>query len=377
MVRKFNKEMRLFTASMIAACAVLSMTACGNKDKENETAAESSVSSEAEEETVSAEEAASIKSETDKEIASWDVTAPESLGEADVADYSNIKYEKQDIKAVTNEDIEGYIKSNILFRNAESSLEPVAVGDIVIGTFDIDEENSTETIVIGEGTFSADVDNALIGKKTGEEIDVDFTFPDTYYDEAKAGKKASMHVSISDVQKIPEVFTDEMAVEAGYENADKARESIREELKKSDETYKKDLEKENAYMSLFDASEVTINEDAVSWLSKYQIKHDAESLLEGSEGYTFGAILAANNMTLSDLEGMMEEETKDLLKFMVFNNAIAKKEGLEITSEDEKAFLDKYSFSNRDEALSIVPELVLNYYILDMKIKDFIIGEAS
>ena len=67
-------------------------------------------------------------------------------------------------------------------------------------------------LVIGSNTFIPGFEDQLVGKKAGEEVEVNVTFPETYHAENLAGKPVVFKVKVNDVKvkELPEL-NDEFA----------------------------------------------------------------------------------------------------------------------------------------------------------------------
>ena len=83
-------------------------------------------------------------------------------------------------------------------------------------------------LILGSGAFIPGFEDQIIGHKTGDEFDVNVTFPKEYHAENLAGKKARFEVKVHEVRKhiLPEL-NDELAKEVGQESVEKLKEHIR------------------------------------------------------------------------------------------------------------------------------------------------------
>ena len=83
-------------------------------------------------------------------------------------------------------------------------------------------------LILGSGAFIPGFEDQIIGHKTGDEFDVNVTFPKEYHAENLAGKKARFAVKIHEIRKhiLPEL-SDDFAKEVGQESVEKLKEHIR------------------------------------------------------------------------------------------------------------------------------------------------------
>lgn len=86
---------------------------------------------------------------------------------------------------------------------------------------------------LGSNTFIPGFEEQLTGKKIGETVDVNVTFPENYHAKELAGKKALFKVDIKELRrfKTPEI-NDEFAKLFGSESLEKLKEMIQAELNK-------------------------------------------------------------------------------------------------------------------------------------------------
>lgn len=83
-------------------------------------------------------------------------------------------------------------------------------------------------LVLGSGAFIPGFEDQIIGHKTGDEFDVNVTFPKEYHADNLAGKKARFAVKIHEIRKhiLPEL-NDELAKAVGQDSVEKLKEHIR------------------------------------------------------------------------------------------------------------------------------------------------------
>ncbi|RJS93139.1 trigger factor [Salinisphaera sp. Q1T1-3] len=98
-------------------------------------------------------------------------------------------------------------------------------------------------ITLGEQKFLPDMERGLVGRKAGEDFDLDVAFPEDYGAEELAGKTATFSITVKSVAEakpveLNEAFIQQMGVEEGTAEALRARirESLEQELKHAIET---------------------------------------------------------------------------------------------------------------------------------------------
>jgi trigger factor len=129
-------------------------------------------------------------------------------------------------------------------REASGSLatvdRPAAAGDVVVidfeGTIDGEPfEGSAArdfTIEVGSEGLLAEFDVALTGAASGDEREVEVTFPEDHDPENLAGKTATFAVSVKEVRekRLPELDDDFASEASEFDTLDELRENLRERL---------------------------------------------------------------------------------------------------------------------------------------------------
>jgi trigger factor len=103
--------------------------------------------------------------------------------------------------------VEQIIKQSKVMYATKETKKPIVKGDVVemdfVGLIDNKEfeggSAKKQRIEIGSGTFIPGFEEQLIGKKTGDKVDVNVTFPKDYAQKQYAGKKALFKVTINNV----------------------------------------------------------------------------------------------------------------------------------------------------------------------------------
>ena len=166
--------------------------------------------------------------------------------EVKLGTYKGLKAKKEKVK-VTKEEIEESInhmrehyKENVL---KEGKIEN---GDIAVIDFEGFKDGKpfdggkgeNYSLEIGSNTFIPGFEEQLVGKKAGEEVEVNVTFPEEYHSEELKGAKATFKVKIHEVKevKIPELDEDFFS-DLGMEGID-SKESLESQVKENITTQK-------------------------------------------------------------------------------------------------------------------------------------------
>ena len=186
------------------------------------------------------------KVELDKFEDGKDITVKvevESLPEVKVKDITTVKVDRMKAEAGDKEIEESLKKLADSKKTTEPSQEKRATktGDVIVidfvGSIDGKEfqggNGKDYYLALGSNTFIPGFEDQLTGKKVGEAVDVNVTFPANYHAKELAGKKALFKTTIKELRqfKTPEI-NDEFAKQFGMENLAKLKEMIKTELNK-------------------------------------------------------------------------------------------------------------------------------------------------
>ncbi len=104
-------------------------------------------------------------------------------------------------------------------------------------------------LVIGSGSFIPGFEEQLVGAKTGDEVEVKVTFPETYHSKDLAGKDAVFDVTVTEVNAPEAVeIDDKLAEKVGLESLQDLKNRLRERI----ENDYKDLSRGHLKRTLLD-----------------------------------------------------------------------------------------------------------------------------
>lgn len=211
------------------------------------------------------------------------------------------------------------------------------------------------SLKIGSHTFIPGFEEQLIGMKTGEEKEIEVTFPKDYHSDELKGKKATFKVKVNDIKTtvIPEIG-EEFFEDLGMEGVN-SLETLKEEIK-THILARKEVDSENKFIDdLLDKvceglkveiPEVMTEEEVSRILRQYE-----ENLK--MQGLTLQQFYQFTNSDEATLREQMKEEANKRILARFALEEIAKAENIEVTDED---------------ALKEADELAKKY---QMKVEDF------
>ncbi|MDD5933955.1 MAG: FKBP-type peptidyl-prolyl cis-trans isomerase [Clostridiales bacterium] len=284
-----------------------------------------------------------------------DVTAKDYVT---LCDYNNIKVTTEDVD-YTEEDLAKDIKTLV---DAKAKLDKETDAAIVdkdkvnidyVGKIDGeafeggDTQKEGQDVTIGSGSLIDDFEQQLIGHKIGDTFNVDVTFPAEYENEPSlAGKDATFEVTINGIYVSPE-FDDAFVKENLSDKASTAEEykaylKDKNYNEKLDEWLDEYLDK-NSEVKEYPESYIK-DLKSVQKLQDYYAWQYMNSMFEqyGATGYpTFEKyIKEALNKSEAKYDKDLAEEVKPDAKKNLIYQAIFETEGLTVTEDDCKAYLE-------------------------------------
>jgi trigger factor len=323
--------------------------------------------------------------------ADWEIIAEVPLKpEVTLGDYKNIEVTKQD-RTVTDEDVADELESRRQ-RAVELALKDDAAeeGDTVVIDFEGYKDGEkfdggsaeNHSLELGSGQFIPGFEDQLIGAKSGDEKDVEVTFPEEYGAEELAGQDVVFKVVIHEVKekRVPEL-DDEFAkdVDDEVETLDELKDKIRQQLEKS---------KDRA------ATEATDDEAIQKAVENAEVPEIPEAMIDEEVDRQFNLFI--NNLQQQGISkdqymsmiGTSEQELRDQFRneadFNVKTNlvleAIAKAENIDVTTEDINAEIkdlaEQYGMEE-DRVRGILSEDLLKHDISLKKSIDLITTTAE
>lgn len=300
--------------------------------------------------------------------------------EVKLGDYKKINVKREKAK-VTAEEIEDTIE-NIRHRYAEDVLKDGEIkdGDVAVIDFDgfVDGvafeggKGENYSLKIGSGTFIPGFEEQLIGLKSGDEKDVEVTFPEDYHAEELKGKKATFKVKVHEVKevKVPELdkdFFEDLGME-GVDTKEKLEAKISESILTNKESefenkYIDELLEAAAKDTEVDIPEVMIDDELERMISQY------DSHLR-SQGITLEQFYKFTNSDEEALKSQMRPEAARRVKHRLMLEEIAKQEKIEISDEEANKEAERLAENyqiKKEEFLQMFGGLDLVKYDLKMR----------
>lgn len=326
--------MKKLTLLVGASLLALSITACGGSDG----------SAASQDNTASASGAASSEGETAgaKYLSEIKATDYVTLG-----DYKGVTVDAEKLE-VTDAEIEDYINYVL---NSKAEVKPVEGRDVVEkeDIANIDYEGKKDGVAfeggtakgydlgIGTGTFIPGFEDALIGVKVGETVDIPLTFPEGYSDEL-GGQDVIFTVTVNSIGRrvVPEL-TEELLkeIDPDVSSIDEYKEKLKNDLLES--------KKESREDTIINELQQIVQNNA-TFGDKPQAFADRiydsmiSSLEEMAAAYNMEPAQVAQyiyHVTGDNYKDELRKYSDDtIVSAYILIDAIAETEGIEVTDED-------------------------------------------
>lgn len=287
--------------------------------------------------------------------------------EVKLGEYKNLKIEAEEYMAP--DDAFEKALDGLLQRNAAFNLvvdRPTKGTDVVV--IDFNGSANDEKIQGGASeNYPLDLANSnfipgfaeqLVGKKLGEEFDINVEFPKEYHEKKLAGQPAVFKIKIKEIKEkaLPEL-TDEFAQKLGpFKTVDDLKADIQGFLDSTKQREDRKISDNAIFEKVLSGVKVDIQQTMV--------EREADSLLEEykqrlvSQGYSFED--AMKNQNYDELMSELKKEAMVRIKNSLVIDKIAQEEGIKVAPTDlEQKFKEVEAAYNTNRA-NIIQQLKQN-----------------
>ncbi|BDG61526.1 trigger factor [Caldinitratiruptor microaerophilus] len=251
---------------------------------------------------------------------------------------------------VTEEDVDRQLQQ---LRERVAQIVPDEGGEVRAGSYAVVDIEGTvdgqplpegkqegRTLEIGTGRLLPDFENQLLGARVGETRTVELTYPDDHPDERLRGKKASYTVTVRDlkVKELPEL-NDDFAKQVGpFETLQELRSDVENRLRDSARAQAERDFRNKVVEAVVAEAEVEVPEVLVHRRLHELLDDFVRSL--AAQGVTVQAYLQATGQDERALHDQFEEPARSLTKTDLVLEAVAAREGLQVSEAEIDAQLD-------------------------------------
>lgn len=262
----------------------------------------------------------------------------------------------------------------------------IQIGDYVVidytakldGKESEDYSGSEEEILIGEEYFYPEVEDALVGMKTGDKTTVDVTLTEEYAEEGDEGKNLSLDVTVGTVtqENIPECNDEFVKENTEYASLEEYSSAVKEDLAAS----KEEEYKEAAVMQVLDflVDNSTFNGYPDELYKECEVSYDEEN-------ESYAAMYGMEIDEFLDFIGLDEETKKaeivDNVNYELVIGAVAQAEEIDCTEKEVEQFVEEnyadYGYDSAEDFYEEYTKEDVGYQLIYEKVADFLYKNAK
>ncbi len=271
--------------------------------------------------------------------------------EVKIKKYKKLGVKKEEVK-VTKEEINHEIE-HLLDRYTELVTKEkgkVEKGNIAVIDFEGFKDGKAfdggkgenYSLEIGSNTFIPGFEDAVIGMKTGEEKDINVTFPEDYGEKSLAGAPVVFKVKVNEIkEKVTRELDEEFFEDLGMDGVD-SKESLEKEIKETIKA-RKDADAENKYVDdmlakVAENTEVEIPEEMIDD-EVHNLIHRMDEQLK-MQGLSLELYQEYAKISHEDLHKQFEGEARKNVLYRLILEELVKLEKIEVTKEEAEKEAD-------------------------------------
>ncbi len=224
---------------------------------------------------------------------------------------------------------------------------------------------------IGSGSFIDGFEDGLIGKKIGDTVDLNLTFPENYQSTALAGKAVVFTVKINYVKTDEERKPEDYYKELGFDSLDDYTADVTERAAKD---YLLDAVKSDSEIKDYP------EKDTETIYNAY--KNMVGTNVQGQYGIDLATYLSYNNQTEEDFKSSItDEQIKPLMEEQMVLYAVLDREKIGLTDKDIQYQIDEtvknYDGVSEDKIKEFYGDYYFEYLAVNEKVLDFLYVNAD
>lgn len=270
--------------------------------------------------------------------------------EVTLGEYKGITVTKVDT-AVTEDELQDAIA-----KERESNARTITVEDRAIEDGDtavIDFEGFVDgaafeggkgenhSLVIGSHSFIDNFEEQLIGKNTGDELEVNVTFPEEYHAPELAGRPAVFKVKINEIkaEELPDL-DDEFAQDVSeFDTLEEYKEDVKKNLAERKAADARRTQEDEAVQKIVENSQMEIPDAMVNTQAESMIDDFVNRIAQ--QGLSLEQYAQFTGTTVEQMLDQMKPDALKRIQSGLVLEAIAVKEDIQVSAEDVEAEIGK------------------------------------
>ena len=276
-------------------------------------------------------------------------------------EYIGLEGEAYTVK-VTQDDIDEEIQTALESAAEKKTLDKnteIKDGDTVnidyVGTKDGKEFEGGSAegydLVIGSGSFIDGFETGLIGKKVGDKVKLDLTFPEDYSSEDLQGQDVVFNVTINSATRevVPEYNLDFVKKNTDYKSIEEYEKALEKKIYNSKEETAIKTQQEDLWSKALENTDVKKYPEREL---EHYIEFNSSQMDQMAESYGVSREDMLTQYGFKDedeFDTVNDESSKLRIKQEMLLEYIADKEGIEYTDEEKTAQLEEFEKQGYDE----------------------------
>ncbi len=273
--------------------------------------------------------------------------------------YKNLEVEEEPV-TVTDEEIENQLKEEqkkqVVMQDVDD--RPAQNGDIV----NIDYEGFCDgkafdggkgenyDLTLGSGSFIPGFEDQLVGKNTGDKVDVEVTFPKDYHAENLAGKPATFKVTVNAIKKeiLPEI-DDEFASEVSdFDTLEEYKADLRKKTLDRKTKEAENRKKSDAVDKAVANAQMEVPDAMVDTQARDMVNNFARRIQQ--QGMSIDQYLKYTGMTVDQLVEQTKPQALTNIQSRLVLEEVVKAENIQVSDEEVDEEIKKMADSYKMEA---------------------------
>lgn len=312
--------------------------------------------------------------------------------EVTLGKYKGVKVAKQD-REVTDADIDAELK-----RQQESNARTITVtdravkmGDTAVINFEgfVDGvafeggKGENYSLEIGSHSFIDTFEDQLVGKNTGDDVDVNVTFPEDYQAEELAGKKALFKVKVLEIkEKELPALDDEFASEVSeYDTLAEYKEDIKKEIQGKKDKAAKDAIEAEVLEAIIKDAKMDIPDEMVATQQRQMVEDFAQRMQ--MQGLTMEQYFQFTGLNYQTLLEQVKGQALQRIQSRLVLEAVVKAENIQASDEDFDKEIERMASAYQmeiDKVKELIGDKEKEQIKMDLcigKAAEFVVAEAT
>ncbi|MEY8331775.1 trigger factor [Lachnospiraceae bacterium 47-T17] len=263
--------------------------------------------------------------------------------EVTLGKYNGVTVTKIDT-SVSDEEVDAEVEQqrNINARNVIVTDRPIQTGDTAVIDFEGFSQGvafeggkgENHPLEIGSHSFIDTFEDQLIGKNTGDEVDVNVTFPEHYQAPELAGKPALFKVKINEIRakELPELDEEYVQDISEFDTVEEYREDVRKTLRERKENAARGTKEDEAIQKIIDKSKMDIPEPMIDMQVQTMLDEFAQRI--AAQGMSMEQYMQFSGATAEKLREQVRPEALQRIQSSLVLEQIAKEENIVASDED-------------------------------------------